>query len=93
MFASISKSYQVDLTGSYRLAGLFSQLGGLVQPKGWAAFGQNRSLKALICVKAWRSLPRKTRRNRPRQPELLSLRPAPLTLAPSPLDGPERNDQ
>jgi hypothetical protein len=44
MFASISKSYQVDLTGSYRLAGLFSQLGGLVQPKGWAAFGQKRSV-------------------------------------------------
>jgi hypothetical protein len=43
---------------------------------------QNRSLKAFICVKAWRSLPRKTRRTRPRQPELLSLRPAPLTLAP-----------
>jgi hypothetical protein len=26
--------------GSYRLAGRFSQRGGLVRPKGWAAFGQ-----------------------------------------------------
>ena len=40
MVASIPKSYQVDLKGAYRLAGLFSQLGGLVQPKGWAASGQ-----------------------------------------------------
>jgi hypothetical protein len=30
--------------GSYRLAGLFSQRGGLVRPKGWAAFGQKRSV-------------------------------------------------
>lgn len=47
MVASIPKSYQVDLTGSYRLAGLFSQLGGLVQPKGWIAFGQKQSLELI----------------------------------------------
>jgi hypothetical protein len=32
-------------TGSYRLIGHFSQRGGLVQPKGWAAFGQKHSTK------------------------------------------------
>jgi hypothetical protein len=31
--------------GSYRLAGLFSQRGGLVRPKKWAAFGQKQSTK------------------------------------------------
>ena len=34
MFASISKSYQVDLTNSYRLATSFSQWGGLVHLTG-----------------------------------------------------------
>jgi hypothetical protein len=31
--------------GSYRLAKRFSQLGGLVRPKEWAAFGQNRKFR------------------------------------------------
>jgi hypothetical protein len=48
MVASIPNSYQVHLTGSYRLTGLFSQLGGLVQPKGWIAFGHKRKLKGLF---------------------------------------------
>jgi hypothetical protein len=34
MVASIPRSYQVDLKNSYRLAGLFSQWGGLVHLTG-----------------------------------------------------------
>ncbi len=34
MVASIPRSYQVDLKNSYRLAGLFSQRGGLVHLTG-----------------------------------------------------------
>jgi hypothetical protein len=45
MVASIPRNYQVDLTDSYRLATCFSQRGGLVHPKGWAAFGQKQSHK------------------------------------------------
>ena len=36
MVASIPRNYQVDLTNSYRLAGLFSQRGGLVHLTGKA---------------------------------------------------------
>lgn len=51
MVASIPRNYQVDLTDSYRLATCFSQRGGLVHPKGWAAFGQLLSVMSdCFCV-------------------------------------------